>query len=317
MLKLFLGNRASALILLPFIVFVYIYINAQTNYYYQGTTISFGLWGEMANQFGLFSKITGGLLVIINALLVNWIFNTNQFYDRNIYLPSLLYVVLMSFYHSLYSIDGLLISHTFLILLLNQLYKLVQNTDGRSTIFNGAFFAGIAGTFHPPLFVFTPFFIAMVLIIRPFVLREILLLLTGILVPAIYALLYYNYFNHSIDLQLLKQASNYQKKHLDFIITASLFIVLFLFSLYSISLKMQKSSIRLKKLVRILWLFVLIAVLLGAWDYIVFQQIERFSFLMIPLSFFLPFSFTTKKNQFITMLVFYLTFAYSFVNFFL
>ena len=317
MLKLFLGNRASALILLPFIAFVYIYINAQTNYYYQGTTISFGLWGEMANQFGLFSKITGGLLVIINALLVNWIFNTNQFYDRNIYLPSLLYVVLMSFYHSLYSIDGLLISHTFLILLLNQLYKLVQNTDGRSTIFNGAFFAGIAGTFHPPLFVFTPFFIAMVLIIRPFVLREILLLLTGILVPAIYALLYYNYFNHSIDLQLLKQASNYQKKHLDFIITASLFIVLFLFSLYSISLKMQKSSIRLKKLVRILWLFVLIAVLLGAWDYIVFQQIERFSFLMIPLSFFLPFSFTTKKNQFITMLVFYLTFAYSFVNFFL
>lgn len=317
MLKLFLGNRASALILLPFIVFVYIYINAQTNYYYQGTTISFGLWGEMANQFGLFSKITGGLLVIINALLVNWIFNTNQFYDRNIYLPSLLYVVLMSFYHSLYSIDGLLISHTFLILLLNQLYKLVQNTDGRSTIFNGAFFAGIAGTFHPPLFVFTPVFIAMVLIIRPFVLREILLLLTGVLVPAIYALLYYNYFNHSIDLQLLKQASNYQKKHLDFIITASLFIVLFLFSLYSISLKMQKSSIRLKKLVRILWLFVLIAVLLGAWDYIVFQQIERFSFLMIPLSFFLPFSFTTKKNQFITMLVFYLTFAYSFVNFFL
>lgn len=317
MLKLFLGNRAGALVVLPFIVLIYIYINAQTNYYNQGATISFGFWGEMNNDFSIFSKISGGLVVTINALLINWIFNTNQFYDRNIYLPSLLYVVLMSFYHSLYSVDGLLIAHTFLILLLDQLYKLVQNTDGRKTVFNGALFAGIAATFHPPLFVFTPVFTAMVLIIRPFVVREFFLLLTGLLVPAIYALLYYNYFNHTIDLQLLKQASNYQKKHLDFIITACLFVLLFLFSLYGIRSKMQKSSIRLKKLVRVIWLFVFIAVLLGSWDYFMFQQIERFSFLMIPLSFFLPFSFTTKKNHFITLILFYLTFAYSFVNFFL
>ncbi|MBP6089661.1 MAG: hypothetical protein KA521_00280 [Crocinitomicaceae bacterium] len=317
MLKLFLGNRAGALILLPFIVLIYIYINGQTNYYYQGATINFGFWGEMSNTFVLFSRIIGGVLIIINALLINWIFNTNQFYERNIYLPALLYVVLMSFYHSLYSVDGLLIAHTFLILLLNQLYKLVQNSDGRSTVFNGAFFAGIAATFHPPLFVFIPVFVAMVLIIRPFVLREFLLLLTGFLIPAIYALLFYNYSNHTIDLQLLKQTSNYQKKHLDFIITASLFVLLFLFSLFGLRAKMQKSSIRLKKLVRIIWLFVLIATLLGAWDYFAFQQIERFSFLMIPLSFFLPFSYTTKKNQFITMILFYLTFAYSFVNFFL
>ncbi|WP_371067949.1 hypothetical protein, partial [Salmonella enterica] len=90
-----------------------------------------------------------------------------------------------------------------------------------------------------------------------------------------------------------------------------------LFSLFGIRAKMQKSSIRLKKLVRILWLFVVIAVLLGGWDYLKFSQIERFSFLMLPLCFFLPFSFTTKKNQFITTILFYLTFAYSFVNFFL
>jgi hypothetical protein len=316
-LKLFLGNRAGVLIVLPFIVLAYIYLNSLTNYYQQGTSINLGLWGEMKNSFGLLSKILGGLLVLSNAFLINWVFNTNEFYERNTYIPALLYVVLMSFYHSLYSIDGLLIAHTFLILLLVKLYQLGQNSDARKTIFNGAIFAGIAATFHPPLFVLLPLLITMVLIIRPFVFREFILLIMGILVPTIYALFFYHYYNHKIDFQLLKQVSDYQKKHIDFIVTASLFVILFLFSLVGISSKMQKSSIRLKKLVRILWIYVAIAVLLGSWDYFMFGQIERFSFLMIPLCFFLPFSFTTKKNQFITTILFYLTFVYSFVNFFL
>jgi hypothetical protein len=316
-LKLFSGNRAGVLIVLPFIILVYIYLNSLTNYYHQGTTINFGLWGEMTNSVGLFSKTLGGLLVLSNALLINWIFNTNEFYERNIYIPALLYVVLMSFYHSLYSFDGLLIAHTFLILLLAKLYQLGHNNDGRRTVFNCGIFAGIAASFHPPLFVLFPLFITMVLIIRPFVFREFLLLLTGVLIPTIYAVLFYQYSNHTIDFQLLRQVSEYQKKHFDFIVTASLFVLLFLFSLIGISAKMQKSSIRLKKLVRILWVFVVIAVLLGGWDYFIFAQIERFSFLMLPLCFFLPFSFIAKKNQFITTILFYLTFAYSFVNFFL
>ena len=317
MLKLFIGNRAGILFSLPIIILVYTLLNIQTNYYYQGTTINFGLWGEIKNTSGLLSIIFGGIFVLANALLINWIFNTNQFFEKNTYMPALLYVVLMSFYHSFYCIDGLLIAHTFLILFLAQMYKLVHNQDGRKVVFNGALLAGIALTFHPPMLVFVPLFALMILIIHPFVFREMLLFLTGLLIPLIYAVLFYIYSGHTLDFQLIKQAPNYEKKQLDFVVSASLFLLLFLFSLIGIAKKMQKSSIRLKKLVRILWLYVLISVILGAWDYYTYSQIERFSILMIPLSFFLTYSFTNKKNESISMFLFYLTLAYSFVNFFL
>jgi hypothetical protein len=96
-----------------------------------------------------------------------------------------------------------------------------------------------------------------------------------------------------------------------------LFTLLFLLSLVSISGKMQKSSIRLKKLVRILWLLVVLGILFGLADFIFFRQIERFSFLMIPLSFFLTFSFSNKTFGLMATVLFYLTLLYSLINFFL
>jgi hypothetical protein len=117
-------------------------------------------------------------------------------------------------------------------------------------------------------------------------------------------------------LKILEQTTNYFKKQTDFLVTAVLFTLLFLLSLVSISGKMQKSSIRLKKLVRILWWLVGVGILYGLVDFIFFRQIERFSFLMIPLSFFLSFSFSNKTFGILAMVLFYLTLGYSFINFF-
>jgi hypothetical protein len=66
-----------------------------------------------------------------------------------------------------------------------------------------------------------------------------------------------------------------------------------------------------------LWWLVGAGVILGIIDYIFFEQIERFSILMIPLSFFLTFSFSNKTVGLTATTLFYLTFAYSFVNFFM
>jgi hypothetical protein len=98
---------------------------------------------------------------------------------------------------------------------------------------------------------------------------------------------------------------------------AVLFTLLFVLSLFSIRGKMQKSSIRLKKLVNILWWLVGVSVLFGLGDYLFFGQIERFSFLMIPLAFFLTFSFVNKTFMIPATVLFYITFIYSLVNFFL
>lgn len=315
--RLFLGNRALVLLLLPLLVTAYFLLNSISNYYNQENVTNLGLWGETLAFFPITLKVSAAILVCINAVGINFIYNSNEFLERNSYLSSLLYVVLMSFYHSFYSIDGLLFAHTSMILMLFQFFKLRQNEEGRRNVFNGAFFAGMAATFHPPMVTLLPFVLIMIWTIRPLVFREIILAILGFALPILYAGVFLWYSDHTIDLRILEQATNYSKKQTDFLVMAVLFTLLFLLSLFSIRGKMQKSSIRLKKLVNILWWLVGVSVLFGLGDYFFFGQIERFSFLMIPLAFFLTFSFVNKTFMITATVLFYITFVYSLVNFFL
>lgn len=317
MVKLFLSNRSIVQFLLPLVVVVYVILNHFTNYYSYTLIANFGFWGNNVQLSPLPSQIFASLIIIGNAIFINAIFNWNQFMERNSFMPSLLYIVLLSFYHSFYQLDGLLISHVFIILCLYQLYRLRQNEDGRKTVFNCAFFGGLAATFHPPLIGLLPFIFFMMWNIRPFVVREILLCTLGFSVPLFYAGFYLIYTGTSIDLKLLKTTTNFQRQQFDFLVTSGIFIFSLLLSLVSIQTNIQKSSIRLKKMTRILWWFVIVGLILGVVDFLMFKQIQRFSLIMIPFSFFLTFSFIHKTLSIVAVGLFYVTFIYSLVKFFL
>jgi hypothetical protein len=184
-------------------------------------------------------------------------------------------------------------------------------------VFNGAFLAGCATTFHPPLILLSPLIIIMVRRIRPFVFREAFMVVVGMGIPLIYAGVFLWMSGSKIDLKLIDKAADYTSKQTDFLITAVLFTLLFLLSLVSIRSHMKTSSIRLKKLASMLWWLVLLGAIFGVADFFMFGQIERFSFLMIPLSFFLPFSFTSKTFGGLAAFLFYITFGYSCLKFFL
>lgn len=317
MVKLFLGNRAGVLLLIPILIYGYFLLNQQTNYYTYKTISNFGFWGESLILLPNIAAISSAILICFNAFGISWIYNTNEFFERNSYMSSLLYVVLLSFYHSFYSIDGLLIAHSCIIVMLFQFFKLNQNKDGRRNVFNGLFFAGIAATFHPPMIVVFPFILIMVWNVRPFVFRETLLGLVAFIIPLIYAGTYLWYSGNVLEFKVLEQTTNYTNKQTDFLVTAVLFTLLFLLSIVSIRGRMQTSSIRLKKLVRILYWLLFIGLLFGVVDFLIYKQIERFSFLMLPLSFFLAFSFIHKTFGMMASILFYLTFAYSIIKFFI
>ncbi len=317
MVKLFLGNRAGVLLLIPILIYGYFLLNQQTNYYTYKTISNFGFWGESLILLPNIAAISSAILICFNAFGISWIYNTNEFFERNSYMSSLLYVVLLSFYHSFYSIDGLLIAHSCIIVMLFQFFKLNQNKDGRRNVFNGLFFAGIAATFHPPMIVVFPFILIMVWNVRPFVFREALLGLVAFIIPLIYAGTYLWYSGNVLEFKVLEQTTNYTNKQTDFLVTAVLFTLLFLLSIVSIRGRMQTSSIRLKKLVRILYWLLFIGLLFGVVDFLIYKQIERFSFLMLPLSFFLAFSFIHKTFGMMASILFYLTFAYSIIKFFI
>lgn len=315
--RLFFGNNAWVLLALPLIIFGYVWLNFQTGYYVQEETSNLGFWGEALVIYPVLEGILSAVLIFINAVTINWIYNSNEFMDRNSYLSSLLYVVLLSYYHSFYSIDGLLLSHTFLILMMNRLFSLSQHESGKREVFNGMFLAGMAATFHPPLTGLFPLLLFMIWVIRPFVMREFILAIGGFLIPLLYAAVYLWLSGNELELKLLEQVTDYTNKQTDFLITAILFTLIFLLSIVSIRFRKQKSSLRLKKLINILWWFLLLGLILGGGDYLMYEQIERFSFIMIPLSIFLTFAFIQKTYGVFASILFYFALIYSGLKFFI
>lgn len=315
MLKLFLSNRAVVVLMLPILIGVYLGLSLFTHQFETDAIINLGFFGLIKSDTYIITGISF-VLIFVNAYTINFLFNKNEFYDRNMYAPSLLYVVLMSYYHSFYTMDGLLIAHTFLILCILQLFSLKPNEDGRRTVFNAAFFAGIATIVHPPIILMLPLLFMMVWSIRPFVLRESLLVLTGFGIPMLYSGLYLVWLNTAIDLELIKQSTTYSDNLLNFYISLAVLSVFFLLGIIGVRQKMQKSAIRFKKFVRILWLLVLLGLILGIIDYLWLGQLERFSILLIPLCFFLPYTFISKSWASVGSFIFYLTLLYSFIKFF-
>lgn len=319
MIKFFLDNRRIALLILPFFIVGYIVLNAYLNYFVIPNLVELdlGFWG-----MSTFPKFEGypylaGIFVYINAILLNNLFNINSFYEKNSYIISLLYVMLMSFYHSFYEIDGVIIAHLFSILSLYQLFSLESNTDGRKAVFNSGLLLGIAASFHPPLIFTAPIHWIMITRIRPFVFRETILATAGFITPLLYGL--YSVFirKNEVNWNFIETAVNYEQKQLIFLISLILFFVVSLLSVWGIRIKNKKSSIRFRKLTGIIYLKLLSGLILGTLEIIFLNQYEWYSFSVISLALFFPFSFINKSTNALASFFFYVIFTFSIAKFFI
>ena len=317
MLRLFLGNQLLVLLFLPFFVVAYAILNYFTNYFEVLPVIDLGLWGKHSFYELNILHVLTGLFVFINAVLANYLFNKNEFHDRNSYVISFFYIVLISFFHSAYQLDGILISHFFLIIALFQMFRLENNSDGRKWCFNTGLFLGIAGTFHPPFLVVLPFIWIMISRIRPFVFREFLLTTIGFILPLIYVFVYISknknlIWSDFVNIKLGSIQSNYV-----FWTTITFFAMLAFVSLITISYKLNKSSLRFKKLISILRLVMILSILLGLVEYSIWGHFEWFSYFVLPLSFFMPFLFFSKSSSLVGNLLFYGLFCTSIAKIFI
>ncbi len=315
MIRLFMENRIWVLLLLPLVISVYLLLSYNTEYYVNYNKVNLGLWKSHKFNTSYFGSISV-FIVLSNAIGLNALFNINEFFEKNIYVIALLYILLMSFYNSFYSLNGLLISHSLMILMLYQFFKLKQNEDGRSRVFNASLFAGIATTFYPPLVISFPLLVVIILIIRPFYIREMVVCFFGFITPFIFLAVYlwcYNYaiFEISADYKL-----NYQLQT-DYLLVISIFSILFILSFLGLSTRLLKSSIRFKKQIQIVFVFVVLALMLGFLDLFTNKQIESFSLLLIPLSMIFSYSLYHKYYGIISTIFIYLIMLYSVLKFFI
>jgi hypothetical protein len=245
----------------------------------------------------------------VNAVFLNAVFNNHEFLDKNTYIISLIYVVLTPMFVPLHQFNPVLLAHFFLIATLGVLFYLKQNTDGKMTIFNAGILFSMAVILLPYLIMLTPIILIMIVIIRPFNWRELFICLAGISVPVIY---YFSYLFLTNGLTFTWELPVWQlhdyRKAWNLYPIAGLYLILLFISLLSLSARMLKSSLRLKKQIQMLGLIFTSLFILGCFDFYFTGSLLYFSLAIIPLS---------KRSGILANIFFYITLAYSFVKFFL
>jgi Family of unknown function (DUF6427) len=318
MLRLFLGNQFVALLFLPLVVGLYFVLNQFTEYFELFPEIDFGCWGTYVFLQYNWANYISFPIVIINAIGANYVFNSNEFHDKNTYVISLFYVVFLSFFQCFYQANGVLLAHSAIISGLFQVFRLDYNKDGRRAVFNSGFLFGLATTFHPPYIIFLPVVSWMILRIRPFVLREFLLTIVGYIIPLLYGVCFlYGFMHKKLRFETLSEGNHLVKKEMFVSISLAIFAIIGLFSLIVLSNKSGKSSIRFKKMISVLKLLFFAIILLGLMEFVMFKGYEWISLIVVPIVFFYPFSFFNKSSHFLGSLIFYLSFIFSIAKFFI
>ena len=253
----------------------------------------------------LLEIFTGIVLVSTQAILLNRIFNQNDFYERNIFLPSLLYIVLMSSAPNSYFVSPLIIGNTFLIIGFSYIYQLRRQIDAKNTIFKTAFYMGLASCFYPPYALYIVTVFAALLIIRPFVFREYILSILGFLIPWCY-LLSFTYINKGgIYLEFFNEIQFNSSLNLTYF-ESYLYIKMLMISFLGIILlhgfftwlqSLQLSSLRFKRLNQLNISFFILGFILSLLELFIIDINFNILVLALPLTLILPFGLTEAKNK--------------------
>jgi hypothetical protein len=286
MLRLFLDNRIGVLILLPFFLLLYLLgdIIGATPYFGGPDASSFittphwSYWPTASFQF---------LIVLLNALLLNWVFNSQEFLEKNTYIISLNYLIFNSFFIDFGQFSWTPIVQTCCVLLLAIFFSVRPQNDARKAAFNAGFIFGLAWLFCSYLVVFIP------------------VLLIGILTPIALILSLAYIFQIESDFPL---SFPFQLEQLHwFEITILVFIhLLLVFGIMGLRARLLKASLRLKKQVQVLNIFTFFTWILGLGAFLFLGQISLLSLLILPLTFYFAYALLSSGLGISSHLFFYL-----------
>lgn len=314
MIRAFFGNRTFVLFLLPFFIVGYASLqHFLPSHFLKYDELNLGFFGLYKEN--IFTSILSGGFVFLTALVLNNLFNRNEFREKNTYIPSLVYVILASFNDACYHLSGVVVASLLIALALVQIFKLNQNEDGRREVFNAALFFGLSACFYPVLFLLFPLLFIVVWVLRPFVLRESVLMITGFILPVVYAGVLAYYTDYELNNSLFSPSGIVEKRNM-FMIAGGPIGVLILSMISPLIQKLNQSGIRLKKLFRIIFFMTIAFSVVFLIELLFMNKLGGAFLLVLPLSMLLTYAFGDKELKPFPTFVFYLIFIISVGKFF-
>ena len=245
-------------------------------------------------SFGL-----NAFFICLNSIIINWIFNRYEFYDRTTYVPSLIYISLILFFDASLHFSGATLAQTFILLGLFAIYSLNQQEDGRKKAFNIGFFTGIAICLVPTYFPLGILSFFMLWSFRPFLMKEFLLLLSGLITPLAY-MLYISLWQKQVHLQDTYIVPN-ENIYLSIIqyLPIAISAISLLFAWAGFKSRLAKNTVRIRRVFRVLYLLILLGVFHLGVDFMFNGQFNSSLLLIIPITMGLSLAAThVKLNRF-------------------
>jgi hypothetical protein len=138
-----------------------------------------------------FSVGMGFLLAMGEAFLLNYIIYQHHILTKKSWLPALLFVALSACTPGLLWLNPQLISGVFVLGALHLLLATYRTDKAFGSVFNSGILIGIAALFYLPSIVFLLFALVTIILLRPFIWREWVILILGSTVAPIYTGVYY------------------------------------------------------------------------------------------------------------------------------
>lgn len=318
MIKLFNANTPLVLILLPLLILGFWFNSLTTEdlYIFENASFLFK-WFWIAHP--VYNRIFAMMLIMLTAFQLNAIINNNEFFDKNTYLPAMLYILFMSSTEKLHQLHPIIWSNLFWVFGYRRLLNVYNQVQCKSEIFDASLFFLIAGLFNFPygmvLFLFP--WITLI-IIRPFEIKENLMPVFALLLAGVYLIFYFSFFDEfSPDLlKMTYQDFEIEENWMNYGLYAILVILLYTAGFKLIS-KSNKSSIRFRKITSNLIAFLLLSMTAMLGDKI-FSNNDAFVFYCaVPMTILFSFLFYDTQRKWIIHSIFYLALALILVNIYL
>lgn len=264
-------------------------------------------------ELTVWRRTLGMLLILTNAVLLNFISNKHDFSTSENYFPALVFLGFAALDFENIDLHPVLFSSLFLLLALQRLLTVYRADSALSIGFDATLFLSIAIFFFPPSVFLLPLPWLVFLQVRPFNLREWLVPFTAIALAAIYVFTFYFLGGYafsareffSFDGSFISVSAINAKP--GFYLMMLIFALLSILGLIGFFTDIAKSTLRKKSTKYIfLWTFFLTIIEFIYVSVLETSQIGSWLIFSIPVSVFLGVLFSRKFNRpHIQLIMFY------------
>jgi hypothetical protein len=269
LLKYINSNRLSLILLftlLPVIFWIPSFFLIDAVQVADKFEVPLGKWIILFNRdFRILASLVALLLVLANSYLLIQLNTAHIFIPFRTHLPSFFYVVLVVSVTQLHQLTPALVSSTLLILVFYSIFGAYKN-DGISLNFlDAGLLVSTASLIYFPSLVFFFFLLAAISMLRPFIWREWVFALIGLLLPYIFILSGYYFFDRAISDFFKQIAGSFSRVTGDYklsqIINWSYVLIIIMISSYYIAAYFDSMKIQARKFFMVFLVFFLFSVL--------------------------------------------------------